>query len=97
MKYCFLSYQYLYFPRWTKTSKLIGGMWSGPIVLFDTSDNVIIISPFNHFMAASYYSDHQTKSLSWGIMGEVNDIPPDFLFETIVYYSNKGINKVIGC
>ena len=80
--------------RWTSTCRLDGGMASGPLVLFDSGSNVIIIAPFNQFMAASMWHDGKSQTLHWGIMGEVPSIPQDFLYETIVFYSNKGINKV---
>ena len=84
--------------RWTSKAKISGGLQCGPLVLFDTEDNVVIISPLNNFMAASVWNSGQfyanDPALHWGIMGEVKDIPPNFLYETIVFYSDKGINKV---
>ena len=73
---------------------LPGGLYSGPLVIFDQHDNVLIISAFNHFTANSYHHDTNRKSIAWGIMGNVNDVPDGYNMDTIVFYSPNGINKV---
>lgn len=74
--------------------KLPDGMLSGPIVLFDKSNNVIIISAMNHFTANSYYHDPTKNTISWGIMGRVGSVPKGYQLQTMVYYSDQGINQV---
>jgi len=74
--------------------KLQGGLDAGPLLIFDKSGSVIVISSFDNFMAASYEHDVNTSSVSWGIMGKVDSIPHGFQYSTITYYSASGINKV---
>ena len=80
--------------RWQSTAKFQGGIESGPIVLFDNNNNVIIMSPFSEFMAASYIYNNLYNTIDWGVMGDVDVIPPNYQYETIIYYSDQGINKV---
>ena len=81
--------------RWGKTvADKLEGLNSGPVVLFDESNNVLIISPFSHFMAASHYFDKDNVSLSWGIMGNVDFIPKGYKMEILAYYSQSGVNMV---
>ena len=79
-------------------TKLPGGLISGPIVLFDKLNNVAIISAFNHFTANSYVHDPKQGTIAWGIMGNVDEIPPGYTMETVVYYNDRfhsrGINQV---
>ena len=70
------------------------GLNSGPVVIFDELGNVLIISPFSHFMAASHFYDKLSKSINWGIMGNVNFVPKGYKLETIVFHSKLGINRV---
>ena len=74
--------------------QLPGGLYSGPLVFFDSSRFVIIIAPFNHFTAASYVHDTQHNTLAWGIMGNVDDVPQGYSLQTMMFYSDKGINQV---
>ena len=84
-----------YFCRWLPTMKTLpSGLSSGPLVLFDQHDNVLIISAFNHFTANSYHHDTARKNIAWGIMGNVNKVPSNYTMETILFYSSNGINKV---
>ena len=92
---CNLICLMLCFTRWKAgLKKLPDGLLSGPIILFDKMDNAMIISPFSHFMAASFWHDNNTDSINWGIMGDVDNLPQGFRYETIVVYSDQGINKV---
>jgi len=75
--------------------KLYDGLSAGPLLIFDKSGSVLVISAFNNFMAASYEHDTVNSTVSWGIMGKVNSIPKGFQYSTIMYYSDNGINKVI--
>ena len=70
------------------------GLESGPLVVFDNSSQVLIISPFNQFMSASLWHDKDGHTLHWGVMGKVYSIPKGFHYDTVIYYSNEGINKV---
>ncbi|XP_064616666.1 uncharacterized protein LOC135480695 [Liolophura sinensis] len=80
--------------QWTNTTASINyGIVGGPLLLFDHDQNVLFISPFNEFMAASVYKEDDV--ISWGIMGGVNDIPAMYESSFIVYYSNQGINQGI--
>ena len=74
--------------------QVCGGLESGPLVLFDEAGNVLIVSPFNEFMAASYWHHTQEKTINWGIMGGVNDVPAGFSYSTMIYHGTEGINKV---
>ena len=74
--------------------KLYGGLDAGPLLIFDKSGSVLVISAFDNFMAASYEHDVEASTVSWGIMGKVDSIPKGFQYSTIMYYSSGGINKV---
>ncbi|KAL3880433.1 hypothetical protein ACJMK2_032671 [Sinanodonta woodiana] len=69
------------------------GIIGGPLVLFDSGSDAIIIAPFNQFMAASLYHDVTGNSVHWGIMGGVNSVPKDYVYETILFYSPDGVNR----
>ena len=82
--------------RWTKDlPKLQAGMDAGPLLLFDLSGSVLVISAFDNFMAVSYEHDVQNSAVNWGIMGKVNSVPKGFQSSTIMYYGARGINKVL--
>ena len=70
------------------------GLYSGPLVLFDQNDNVLILSSFNRFTAASYMHDVKTDTVGWGVMGNVDSIPAGFELETILFSGQNGINQV---
>lgn len=72
---------------------LVSGLESGPLILFDSTGETIIISPLNQFMSVSMVHMKQ-KYISWGIMGKVMSIPKGYTYETILYHSDKGIRKV---
>ena len=60
----------------------------------------MVISPFNHFMAANMWHNSTRGSLNLGIMGKVDSIPPGYTLDTIIYCSEDGINDVsikMGC
>jgi len=82
--------------RWTKDLPLLfGGLKAGPLLIFDKSGSVLVISAFDNFMAASYEHDVIYTTVSWGIMGKVNSIPKGFQYSTIMFYGAGGINKVL--
>ena len=74
--------------------KLQSGLNAGPLLIFDKSGSVLVISALDNFMAASYKHDTNKCAVSWGIMGKVNSVPKGFQYSTIMYYSASGINKV---
>lgn len=69
------------------------GLSGGPLAIFDQEGNTVIISPFSQFMAASVTHPDFDKSVGWGVMGGVQKVPPNYQYDTILYYA-KGINKV---
>jgi hypothetical protein len=81
--------------RWDLNMEhLNDGLYSGPLVVYDEFGKVLVISSFNQFMAASYEHDVLSKTVSWGIMGKVDEVPPGFTYSTIVVYGSEGFNKV---
>jgi len=74
--------------------KLNGGLNSGPLLIFDKHGSVLVISALDNFMAASYEHDVNASAVSWGLMGRVDTIPKGFRYSTVMYYSDRGINKV---
>ncbi|KAK6196067.1 hypothetical protein SNE40_001362 [Patella caerulea] len=81
------------FGRWNNKAKLRTGIIGGPLVLFDSGENVLVISPFNQFMAASSYSDGH--SYSYGVMGGVDYVPANFVLQTVLMYRSAGINRAM--
>ena len=79
----------------SKTDNINNGIRGGPLALFNTDGKTVVISPYNHFMAASLW--HYNKpggQVAWGIMGGVNEIPVNFTYSTLLVFDN-GINQVI--
>nr|KAG5703076.1 hypothetical protein BaRGS_016237 [Batillaria attramentaria] len=64
---------------------------SGPLVLYDTQGGVILISPMDQLMAASVWLDGDV--LAWGIMGGVDNLPPGFQFQTLLYTGTSGVGQ----
>lgn len=69
-------------------------MVGGPIALFDGSGATLVISPSSNFMAASNSHSRATNILSYGIMGEVDTVPPGYSLDTILYFGDAGVNRV---
>ena len=83
--------------RWDiENVELRDGYNGGPLCIFDKQGNAVVISAFNQFMSASVHLRKNVgyASVYWGIMGDVDSVPAGFEYQTIVYYSEKGINKV---
>jgi len=76
---------------------LHAGLDTGPLLIFDKSGSVLVISAFDNFMAASCEHLISSSTVSWGIMGKVDLIPKGFQYSTVMYYGATGINKVICC
>lgn len=78
------------------TSNINDGLAGGPLLLFNPQGDTIIISQMSQFMATSMqHENHAGGYLNYGIMGGVDSIPQNFTADFLVYYSDKGINKVI--
>ena len=89
MKNAFLLHIY----RWPD-GKFDTDDFGGPLLLFDKEGNTIVMSPMSEFMAAANTITYD-NNLAWGIMGGPEVIPPDFVYQTILFFSDQGINKVI--
>ena len=64
-------------------------------MVFDKEGAAMVISPFNHFMAANtWHNASKDGTLNFGIMGKVDSLPPGYTMDTIIYYSDHGINDV---
>ena len=70
------------------------GISGGPLVLFNTRDDALVISPMNEFMSASSKQSITERTLSFGVMSGVDEYPKEYACDFIVYYSANGINKV---
>lgn len=82
--------------KWNSLTESINdGMQGGPLVLFDTLGDTLIISPMSNFMSASMQHKRLApNSIHYGIMGGVNSIPKNYTVDFMVYYSDQGVNKV---
>lgn len=84
------------FGKWTgPTSPINDGMTAGPLILFTTNGNTLIISQMSQFMDTSM--EHNTVTdgyLNYGIKSGVNQIPANYSVDFMVYFSRQGINKV---
>ena len=53
-------------------------------------------SAHNKSWAEGQHQSHdQHMTASWGIMGDVNEVPKDYEIWTAMMYSSDGINKVM--
>jgi hypothetical protein len=83
---------------WNSSSKVVtNSLEGGPVVLFDLNkkgqDDVVIISPFSHFMATSL--NQQDNVLQYGVMGSAITIPANYDSSLVLFYSPNGINNGI--
>jgi hypothetical protein len=69
------------------------GISGGPLAIFDSEGNTVIIAPFSQFMASSITHPDFDNSVGWGFMGGVKMVLAGSQYDTILYYA-KGINKV---
>ncbi|KAK7491665.1 hypothetical protein BaRGS_00017118, partial [Batillaria attramentaria] len=59
--------------------------------MMGTAGGVILISPMDQLMAASVWLDGDV--LAWGIMGGVDNLPPGFQFQTLLYTGTSGVGQ----
>ena len=81
-------------------STIESGLDSGPLVLFDRSGATVLISPFTEFMATAvqYNTTSKVPTVSWGLIGTMQQVPKNYGYSTIMYYSTNGIRQVnIAC
>lgn len=80
----------------SRTSFINDGIAGGPLVLFKPSGETLIISQMSQFMSTSMQHEKFFGGfLNYGIMSGVDSIPSNYTADFIVYFSDKGINKVI--
>jgi hypothetical protein len=84
--------------RWNSSSTVIrSGMQGGPVILFDLNQqgeqDVLIISPFSHFMATSL--SQKNNVLEYGVIGSMSSVPASYSHAMILYYSPRGINEAM--
>jgi hypothetical protein len=74
-----------------------GGQNGGiPLIIFNSENtNTLVLSPLNNFMSSNMLIVNDNKSFGFGIQGLVEEIPSGFLFETILYQSDFGVNEAI--
>ena len=78
----------------SNTPKMTDGMKSGPLVVFDSDANTILVAPFDNFMSISMWHDGAPGgTINWGVMGGVDYIPKDYSVK-IVAIAATGIKKV---
>jgi hypothetical protein len=82
--------------RWDDlTSQINDGLSGGPLVLFNTAGDTLILSQMSQFMATSMQHEKFSGGyLNFGIMSGVDTIPANYSADFLVFYSNKGINRV---
>nr|XP_022327168.1 uncharacterized protein LOC111126669 isoform X3 [Crassostrea virginica] len=77
----------------SNTPKMTDGMKSGPLVVFDSDANTILVAPFDNFMSVSMWHDGAPGgTINWGVMGGVDYIPKDYSVK-IVAIAATGIKK----
>ena len=77
------------------TTGINDGMSGGPLVLFSPSGDTLIISQMSQFMDTSMqHNKYAGGYINYGIKSGVDEIPENFSVDFLVYYSDKGINKV---
>jgi hypothetical protein len=67
----------------------------GPLLLFNSKGDTLIISQMSQFMVTSMENEEKAGgSIGYGIMGGIDQIDSNFSVDFLLYYSDKGINKV---
>ena len=71
------------------------GMQGGPLILFQSNGESLILSPMSNFMSASMeYVPLKGGYINFGVMGAAEFIPKDYEVDFIVYFSGNGVNQV---
>lgn len=82
--------------KWDDMAHINGGLSGGPLVLFNTLGDTLVISSMSQFMSTSMQQDrYEGGILDFGIMAGVDQVPAKFSADFVVFYSDKGINKVV--
>jgi hypothetical protein len=77
------------------TNDIQDGLAGGPLILFQPSGDTLVISQMTQFMSTSMQHERYFGGyLNFGVMSGVDTIPENFSADFLVYYSQKGINKV---
>ena len=72
------------------TEDIRDGEYGGPLVLFNTNlDKVVILSSLNNYMVSSLYHDKTTNSLQWGLMGSVESVPVSESLRTVLVFGRS--------
>ncbi|XP_078489098.1 uncharacterized protein LOC100181073 isoform X2 [Ciona intestinalis] len=79
----------------TGDDRIRGGLRAGPLVLFDDRGNTVVMSSFSSFMSHNMQYDTKSGVVRFGVMGDVTEIPMHYQVNTILYYSDSGINQAI--
>lgn len=80
-----------------QTRNIVSGLDSGPLLLMNDHNDAIAISHSSQFMVTStkYNLDKMGKgTVSWGILGSIKEIPPNFSSSVILVYG-KGPGKAM--
>jgi len=77
------------------SANISGGMGgSGVLCVFEANaveNRAVVLAPLNNFMVSSHQLMTEEGSLSYGIMGNVTEVPRDFSLKTMLYVGT-GIN-----
>ena len=79
---------------WTASSTKgnVGGSDSGPVVLFDTKNIALVLSPLSNFMTAHLaFANIVGDSFGSGLGGMVTQVPAGWSYETLLVSSESGI------
>lgn len=78
----------------SNTPKMTDGIKGGPLAVFDSDGNTVLISPSDNFMAISMWHDQSPGgTVNWGVMGGVDQIPAGYSVR-VVAVAAPGINQV---
>lgn len=77
----------------SNTPKMTDGIKGGPLAVFDSDGNTVLISPSDNFMAISMWHDQSPGgTVNWGVMGGVDQIPAGYSVR-VVAVAAPGINQ----
>ncbi|XP_070177492.1 uncharacterized protein [Littorina saxatilis] len=83
--------------RWENGSTLTygGRQGSGPLVLFDKTNNALVMGPSSTFTLASLWQDVDNAYVYWGIMGGVTTLPAGFQYSLALLYSQGKVGDAV--